>query len=77
MTPEQRRHAKTEIGRKQFWTIHEAAFIVGKTARTINRWIASGMKVYRHPVHGNRYVRARDVTEWVAGAEHQTRRRTR
>lgn len=51
----------------------EAAFLVGKSKRQINRWIRAGLNSYEDSETGQKYVRLAEVHAWRDS--HSTRRR--
>lgn len=42
----------------------EAAYLVGRTKRTVNRWITDGLATYAH-WDGNRRVKLSEVRDWI------------
>ncbi len=50
----------------------QAAVLIRKTKRTINRWIEAGLPVVL--VAGSRYVETAELLQWAADEERRTRR---
>jgi hypothetical protein len=63
---------RRELIDRRWVTPSEAAFLIGKSKRMLNRWCTAGMP-HRIDSTGQRWIRVQDVHDWIA--THPTRTR--